>query len=207
MARSGLQPLGPQLALVFGSSWFDQVQLVRGLRSVLGNTALIGGSTAGEIVPEGPLTHSCAVLLISSVTLTWGVGVGEAIHADPRKAGQQAAFEAVTGATRYLIEMVDSPFVCELFVRSDDAHDRERFRRRERVGVLGRVAFVASAEDMIVTKLRWVHEAHRAKDREDIRNILAVRASDLDWIYLRRWALEHGTATLLDEIRASLPEA
>ncbi len=88
--------------------------------------------------------------------------------------GVQGAFEAVTGTTRYLIEMARSPFVCELFVRSDDAHDRERFRRRERVGVLGRVAFVASAEDMIVTKLRWAQ--HRAKDREDIRNILAVRA-------------------------------
>jgi hypothetical protein len=97
MARANLQPLGPQLALVFGSSWFDQTRLVRGVRSVLGSTALIGGSTAGEIVSEGPLTHSCAVLLISSVTLVWGVGVGEGIHADPRKAGQQAAFEAVKG--------------------------------------------------------------------------------------------------------------
>ena len=34
--------------------------------------------------------------------------------------------------------------------------------------VLGRVAFVASAEDMIVTNGRWAQEAHRAKDREDI---------------------------------------
>ena len=121
--------------------------------------------------------------------------------------GVQGAFEAVTGTSRYLIEMAGSPFVCELFVRSDDAHDRERFKRRERVAVLSRVAFVASAEDMIVTKLRWAQEAHRAKDREDVRNMLAVRAADLDWSYLRHWALKHGTATLLDEIRASLPPA
>lgn len=121
--------------------------------------------------------------------------------------GVQGAFEAVTGTTRYLVEMAGSPFVCELFVRSDDPHDQERFRRRERVALLDRVAFVASAEDTIVTKLRWAQDAHRAKDREDIRNILAVRAADLDWIYLKRWALEHGTATLLDEIRASLPQA
>jgi hypothetical protein len=120
--------------------------------------------------------------------------------------GLQGAFEAVTGSIRYLIEMAGSSFVCELFVRSDDAHDQERFRRRERVHVLGRVAFVASAEDMVVTKLRWTLEAQRAKDREDIRNILAVRAPDLDWAYVERWAREHGTATLLDEIRASLPE-
>lgn len=117
----------------------------------------------------------------------------------------QGGFEAVADTIRYLIEMAGSPFVCELFVRSDDPHDRERFSRRERVDLLGRPAFVASAEDMIVTKLRWVQEAHRSKDREDIRNILAVRAADLDWIYLRRWTLAHHTDTLLDEIRASLP--
>jgi hypothetical protein len=35
--------------------------------------------------------------------------------------------------------------------------------------------------DTIVTKLRWAREANRSKDRDDIRNILAVRASDLDW--------------------------
>ncbi len=101
--------------------------------------------------------------------------------------------------------MTDDEFVCELFVRSDDAHDQERFRRRQRVRVLDRLAFVASAEDMIVTKLRWADEAHRPKDREDIRNILAVRGPELDWPYLQRWSTEHGTAALLEHIRGSIP--
>jgi len=118
----------------------------------------------------------------------------------------QSAFEGVTGTTRYLIELVGSPFVCELFARSEDAHDRERFLRRQRVAIFGRVAFVASAEDIIVTKLRWIHDAGRTKDREDVRNVLAVRGS-LDWNYLERWTVEHGTGPLLAEIRASLPNS
>jgi hypothetical protein len=68
---------------------------------------------------------------------------------------RQGSFEAVTGTTRYLIKLDGGPFVCELFVRSDDPHDRERFDRRQQVRILGRVAWVATAEDMIVTKLRW----------------------------------------------------
>jgi hypothetical protein len=52
---------------------------------------------------------------------------------------------------------------------------------------------------------RWVNEAHRPKDREDVRNILAVRGSELDAAYLRRWATEHGTLALLDEIGKSIP--
>lgn len=120
---------------------------------------------------------------------------------------RQGSFEAVTGTTRYLIALTDSPFVCELFVRSDDAHDRERFSRRQRVRLLERVAFVATAEDMIVTKLRWADAAGRSKDVEDIRNIIAVRGSELDWAYVERWAAAHGTTSLLDQIRRRIPPA
>jgi len=94
-----------------------------------------------------------------------------------------------------------------MFVRSDDAHDRERFIRRQRVRVLERVAFVATAEDMIVTKLRWADGAHRSKDVDDIRNIVAVRGAELDWAYVNRWALEHATAGLLVDIQSSIPPA
>jgi len=120
------------------------------------------------------------------------------------KLNQQSAFETVTGTTRYLVELAGSPFVCELFLCSDDAHDRERFSRRLRVRLAERTAWVSSAEDAIVTKLRWAGHVNRAKDRDDIRNILAVRGLDLDWHYLRRWSDIHGTTPLLDEIRASL---
>lgn len=130
--------------------------------------------------------------------------LGDALPAD-LALQRQGSFETVTGTMRYLIELLDSPFVCELFVRSDDPHDLERFGRRLRVRVFDRVASIASAEDTIVTKLRWTLEAQRPKDREDIRNILAIRGSELDWAYVRRWSAEHGTMTLLDEIRGSIP--
>jgi hypothetical protein len=71
--------------------------------------------------------------------------------------------------------------VCELFVCGDDPHDAARFGRRERVRVLGREVSMATAEDMVITKLRWASLANRTKDREDVRNIIALRDADLDW--------------------------
>jgi len=118
---------------------------------------------------------------------------------------EQGAFEGVTGTTRYVIVLANNPFVCELFVLSSDPHDQERFRRRLRVSVLGKAAFIASAEDMVVTKLRWAQEAHRSKDLEDVKNILAVRGTELDWSYLQRWATEHNTWALLQRTRDSIP--
>ena len=117
----------------------------------------------------------------------------------------QGAFEAVTGTMRYIIALAGSPFVCELFVLSDDPHDRERFARRRPALVLTHHAFVASAEDMVITKLRWAMGAHRSKDRDDIRNMLAVQGPQLDWGYLDRWSAVHGTTPLLEEIRNSIP--
>jgi len=94
MARAQLLPHSSQLAIVFGSSWFDQSLLLSGVRSVLGRIPVIGGSTAGEITPEGPSSHSCVVLLIGSDKLVWSVGLGEGLDRAPREAGHQAAYQA-----------------------------------------------------------------------------------------------------------------
>lgn len=119
----------------------------------------------------------------------------------------QGSFETLTGTMRYVITLQHSPFVCELFVCADDPHDTARFQRRQQVRVLSREAFMATAEDMIITKLRWAALAHRSKDRDDVRNIIAVRGDELDWNYIRRWCGTHDTLTLLDEIRDSIPPA
>ncbi len=99
-AESALAQLSsqkPQLAIVFGSSWFDQQALLQGVRSVLRGVPLVGGSTAGEIVPTGPTSHSCVVVTIASKSLQWSIGAGEHVETNPRDAGQQAAYAALRG--------------------------------------------------------------------------------------------------------------
>lgn len=93
-ALTGLQQC-PEAAVAFGCSWFDQAALLGGIRSAVGHIPLIGGSTAGEITPEGPRTHSCVVLLVASEGGAWSVGAGERIDRSPRGAGQQAARAAL----------------------------------------------------------------------------------------------------------------
>jgi hypothetical protein len=126
------------------------------------------------------------------------------IH-DRFEADPQTAFETVTGTLRVRLHVPDSAFAIDLFGLSDDAHDVERFRRRVPVRLLDRQTFVASAEDIVVTKLRWARQGTRPKDLDDIRNIIAVRGDDLDWVYVSRWCREHGTDDLLSGIRRSIP--
>ena len=107
-----------------------------------------------------------------------------------------------TGTYRQFIRHRKSPFKVELFLLSKDAHDQLRFARRREESVFGRKVCLLTAEDVIISKLRWA----RSKDRDDIRNVLAVQRERLDWPYLETWCRQHGTLALLEEIRRTVPD-
>ncbi len=126
----------------------------------------------------------------------------------PFRLDPQMSFETVTMTTRHTLEIADPDFTTfqvEFFHLSDDPHDRERFRRRRRVSLLDRDVFLPTAEDVIVTKLRWIQEGQRSKDWDDIRGIIAVRGEGIDWAYVYHWCDQHGTRAVLEEIRRSTP--
>jgi hypothetical protein len=117
----------------------------------------------------------------------------------------QLSFETITATTRQILEVPHAAFKIELFFLTDDPHDRERFARRRPVRVFDREIQIASAEDVVVQKLRWSRHGHRRKDIDDVRNLIAVQDDALDWNYIYRWCDQHGTRDLLDELRRSLP--
>ena len=122
----------------------------------------------------------------------------EGLHLDP-----QISFETITGSRRQIVKVSGSLFRIELFFLGVDAHHQERFERRiwKYLPDLERDAWIATAEDMIIQKVRW----NRDKDRDDARNILAVQGDALDFAYIERWCDAHGTRERLEELRRSIP--
>ncbi|HEV3261003.1 MAG TPA: hypothetical protein VG013_29400 [Gemmataceae bacterium] len=125
--------------------------------------------------------------------------LGPAFRLDP-----QMSFETVTMTTRHIVQVVSIPFRIELFDLSDDPHDQERFRRRRQGTLLDRQVMLPAVEDVIVTKLRWAL-GQRSKDREDVRDVIAVQGDRIDWDYVNSWCDRHGTRAVLEEIRSSIP--
>jgi len=117
----------------------------------------------------------------------------------------QASFETITMTTRHILRVPSTGFTVELFLLSDNEHDRERFSRRRQVRLHGRTVVMPSAEDVIVTKLYWAFMRKHPKDREDVRDVITVQGDRLDWEYIHSWADRHGTRALLDEIRRDIP--
>jgi len=112
----------------------------------------------------------------------------------------QISFEIIQASTRYVLKLINNPFHIELFLLSDEEYDQERFSRRRYVSILGREVYILTAEDVIITKLRWSLHGRRIKDRDDVRNVLAIQGKVLDWNYIQQWCSRHGTKELLEDI-------
>jgi hypothetical protein len=122
--------------------------------------------------------------------------LGDEFERDP-----QLSFETVTATNRTLLRVKKTGFQIEVFFLSGDEHDQQRFARRRLVSTFGHKAYILSLEDVLVTKLRWLHLAARTKDEDDLRAVLRIQYNRVDWPYVEYWCERHGTRELLDRLR------
>lgn len=150
-------------------------------------------------IPRATQDANFVVQLESGAISSLASRLGPSFRLDP-----QMSFETVTTTTRFVLHVADNPFTIELFLLSDDDHDQQRFARRRREPILDREVPIPSAEDVIITKLRWSHQGRRSKDLNDAQNVVALQGDRLNWVYVTGWCDRHGTRELLDGVRQSL---
>ena len=90
------------------------------------------------------------------------------------KLDPQMSFETNTATSRFVFIHDIEEFSIEFFLLSNDPHDQERSRRRRQHRAWSRDIHAATAEDIIVMKVRWLTMSRRIKDREDA--VAVVRA-------------------------------
>ena len=92
----------------------------------------------------------------------------------------------------------------DIFVAKDSDYDREAFRRIQKRAVTTDEPvvelFLASREDVILSKLRWYRLGDCVSDQQwrDVQEVLKVQAQTLEWDYLRHWAADLGLTDLLE---------
>lgn len=119
---------------------------------------------------------------------------------DEFQVDSQMSFETITLTTRYILTFVPTAFKIELFLLSDDPHDRARFSRRTKVDFEGYPTSLPTPEDVVITKLRWSKGGKRSKDISDVATVLAVQFGKLDLAYIRQWCDQHGTRDLFEQV-------
>ena len=84
----------------------------------------------------------------------------------------------------------------DLIVRKDGPFRRHEFSRRRRVSLGAFDAWIATREDLILSKLAW---ALPTGSELQLRDVVSLLAAGADEDYLRRWASELGVAESLEK--------
>ena len=83
----------------------------------------------------------------------------------------------------------------DFIVRKDDKFPKVEFERRRKIDFEGLNIWIASPEDLILSKLSWARESRSETQIRDVNNLIKSVAG-LDFDYIRKWVTKLG----LDEI-------
>lgn len=107
-----------------------------------------------------------------------------------------AELDAALDARRHesMFNVIDNPtgWKIDLIFRKLRAYDYEAFARRIPSRLFDNQVFVASAEDVIISKLEWAKLGGSQRQIEDVAKVLIARSTTLDRDYLSKWIAELG---------------
>jgi hypothetical protein len=168
----------------------------------LGVTWLVGGSLASSILGEPRATAD--VDLVADLR---GLHVKPLFAAlvDTYYIDEDATKVAVRTRGAFNVIQLASMTKVDIYCSLDEPLARAELKRRIFVEVEGQRIPCASAEDIILQKLKWFVAGGGVSDRQwrDIRGVIKVQGPALDQGYLEHHAADHG---VLDLLRRALSE-
>ena len=105
---------------------------------------------------------------------------------------RDAAFDAYRRSSVFNVIDFVSGWKIDFIVRKPRDFSRLEFDRRTPANVLGTTVFVASPEDVLISKLEWAKLAESERQIEDAAGIIRTQGHDLDTAYIEHWAEKLG---------------
>lgn len=165
----------------------------------LGVPYAIGGSFASAL--HGVMRATMDVDLVTDLSLEhvapFSRALGEAFYADT-----EMMRDAIGRHSSFNLIHLDTMFKVDLFVARPRDFDRAQLARRQ-LHLLSEDpecrAYVASAEDIVLSKLEWHRLSGEVSDRQwrDVLSVLKVQGDRLDLAYMRHMAPGLGVTDLL----------
>jgi hypothetical protein len=86
----------------------------------------------------------------------------------------------------------------DCIVRKSSPYRRVEFERRQRIAIEDFSTWMASKEDLIISKLWWARDPHSEHQLRDVKNLAATGC---DATYIEHWTKELGLLSLWQECR------
>jgi uncharacterized protein (DUF1499 family) len=109
-------------------------------------------------------------------------------------------FDAVKRVGMFNVIHYEAVFKVDFIVRKNDQYNIEGFKRRKKVKVDDLEFYIASPEDLILSKLCWAKDGESDLQITDVKNLLK-QTKELDEDYLARWAKYLGVEELYKKVK------
>ena len=105
-------------------------------------------------------------------------------------------------AAPYQFNAIDnrSGLKIDFWMLRSDPFEMSMFQRRLDVDLLGEKGWIATAEDVILSKLRWDSLTPSERQVGDAAGVVAIQSGSLDRAYLKKWADGLGVAEKLNKL-------
>jgi hypothetical protein len=100
---------------------------------------------------------------------------------------REAALQAYGAESLFNVIDLNSGWKIDFIIRKSRPFSREEFERRREADMLGTRLYIASAEDVILSKLEWAKMSSSERQINDVAGILRTQGDALDLEYVERW--------------------
>jgi hypothetical protein len=101
-----------------------------------------------------------------------------------------SALDALKHQSMFNILDMESCLKIDLIICKSGAYSQQAFRRRISQEIGGVRMFVATAEDLVLSKLDWAKLGQSSRQIDDVEGVLRVQWDSLDKDYLKHWVSE-----------------
>ena len=102
-------------------------------------------------------------------------------------ADEQQALQALTRRSQFNIIDHATGWKVDFIIAEDSEYGRTAVARREVIDMAGNAVYVASAEDVLIAKLRWAKISGSERQLQDAAGIVSIQADSLDVAYVESW--------------------
>ena len=100
---------------------------------------------------------------------------------------REAALQAYGAESLFNVVDLTSGWKVDFIVRRSRAFSIAEFERRREADLLGTTIYIASAEDVVLSKLEWAKLSESERQIDDVAGIIRTQGDVLEVDYIDRW--------------------
>jgi hypothetical protein len=160
----------------------------------------VGGSLASSLqgIPRSTQDVDLVADLAPSRVGVFLGALGAGFYAD-----RDRILDGITRRASFNVIDLDNGFKADVYLAADDEFGRSQFERSQRIDLAPDLTLpFASAEDVVLQKLRWFRLGGGVSERQwlDALGVIKVQGPRIDRGYLERWAETLDLAKLLGRL-------